>query len=115
VLGRNQKGAEPTNITRRSVLLSSISDHQQRDKLDVELNDTDAEFKRGRDNPMLCSQSDGVFSRSGINVGVLVSDNGSTDGSQEMAEELGTRVISIYCRGYGAAPIGGIEMPSDAL
>jgi glycosyltransferase involved in cell wall biosynthesis len=40
---------------------------------------------------------------------VLVADNGSTDGSQNLAQAAGARVIEITNRGYGAALIGGIE------
>ena len=39
---------------------------------------------------------------------VLVADNGSTDGSQEIAESLGARVVPVASKGYGAALIGGI-------
>jgi hypothetical protein len=39
---------------------------------------------------------------------VLIADNGSTDGSREIAESLGARVVSVPRRGYGAALIGGI-------
>ena len=39
---------------------------------------------------------------------VIVADNGSTDGSQEIAETLGARVIPVSERGYGAALMGGI-------
>jgi len=49
------------------------------------------------------------LAESGISGEVLVADNGSTDGSQKMAEQLGARVVSIADRGYGAALIGGIE------
>jgi len=34
---------------------------------------------------------------------VLIADNGSTDGSQQIAAELGARVIDVPVRGYGAA------------
>ena len=40
---------------------------------------------------------------------VLVSDNGSTDNSQQIAESLGARVINCPIRGYGAALQHGIE------
>jgi glycosyltransferase involved in cell wall biosynthesis len=40
---------------------------------------------------------------------VLISDNGSTDGSTAIAQQLGARVVHINQRGYGAALIGGIE------
>ena len=49
------------------------------------------------------------LAESGISGEVLVADNGSTDGSQGMAKQLGARVVSIGGRGYGAALIGGIE------
>jgi glycosyltransferase involved in cell wall biosynthesis len=48
------------------------------------------------------------LSRSGIPGEVLIADNGSTDGSREIAKRLGARVVSICERGYGAALIGGI-------
>ncbi|MCW3835250.1 glycosyltransferase family 2 protein [Sphingomonas canadensis] len=39
---------------------------------------------------------------------VIVADNGSTDGSQRIAEGLGARVVAVPAKGYGAALIGGI-------
>lgn len=39
---------------------------------------------------------------------VIVGDNGSTDGSQEIASASGARVVSIQTRGYGAALLGAI-------
>ncbi|WP_229668941.1 glycosyltransferase family 2 protein [Edaphobacter acidisoli] len=40
---------------------------------------------------------------------VLVADNGSTDGSQQIAVAEGARVVPVAIRGYGAALIAGIE------
>jgi glycosyltransferase involved in cell wall biosynthesis len=48
------------------------------------------------------------FERLGIHGEVVVADNGSTDGSREIAEELGARVVPVEQRGYGAALTGGI-------
>lgn len=48
------------------------------------------------------------FARIGIEGEVVVADNGSTDGSQQIAEELGARVVPVERRGYGAALTGGI-------
>jgi glycosyltransferase involved in cell wall biosynthesis len=39
---------------------------------------------------------------------IIVADNGSTDGSQELAAELGARVINVQAKGYGNALMGGI-------
>lgn len=39
---------------------------------------------------------------------VLIADNGSTDGSREIAASEGARVVAVSARGYGAALIGGI-------
>jgi glycosyltransferase involved in cell wall biosynthesis len=49
------------------------------------------------------------LSNSNIRGEILVADNGSTDGSREIAQGLGARVVSICERGYGAALMGGIE------
>ena len=51
----------------------------------------------------------GFLERTGIAGEVLIADNGSTDGSQAIAEALGARVAPIAVRGYGAALIGGIR------
>jgi len=46
--------------------------------------------------------------RLGITGEVLVADNGSTDGSQSIAEAFGGRVVPVETRGYGSALRGGI-------
>src|SRR4249920_1213055 len=50
----------------------------------------------------------GFLAASGITGEVLVADNGSTDGSQRMAEKAGARVVPISDKGYGNALMGGI-------
>lgn len=40
---------------------------------------------------------------------IVVADNGSTDGSQALAEAMGARVVPVVRRGYGAALIAGCE------
>jgi len=47
------------------------------------------------------------ISRSGITAEVLIADNGSTDGSQAIAESLGARVVAVKQRGYGSALFHG--------
>lgn len=45
----------------------------------------------------------------GMSGEIVIADNGSTDGSQALATELGARVVPVDRRGYGAALIGGCE------
>lgn len=47
--------------------------------------------------------------RAGVTGEVLIADNGSTDGSIELAEKHGARVVRVAKKGYGNALRGGIE------
>jgi glycosyltransferase involved in cell wall biosynthesis len=47
--------------------------------------------------------------KAGISGEVVIGDNGSTDGSQEIARKAGARVVDVPRRGYGAALMGAIE------
>lgn len=49
------------------------------------------------------------LARLGIEGEVVVADNGSTDGSQDLARSAGARVIDVPIRGYGAALQAGIS------
>ncbi len=49
------------------------------------------------------------LSENGISGEVIVADNGSTDGSQAIAEAEGARVVPVEAKGYGNALMGGIE------
>src|SRR3984885_12825540 len=51
----------------------------------------------------------GFLAESGISGEVVVADNGSTDGSQRLAEAEGARVVPVSEKGYGNALLGGIE------
>ncbi len=52
-------------------------------------------------------KAQGAIKDLGIEGEVLIADNGSTDGSVELAESLGARVAHVKARGYGAALQGG--------
>ncbi len=53
-------------------------------------------------------QARAFLTRSGIAGEVVIADNGSNDGSQELAEAAGARVVAVEQRGYGAALQAGI-------
>ncbi|MEV4253392.1 glycosyltransferase family 2 protein [Spirillospora sp. NPDC049652] len=49
------------------------------------------------------------FDEQGIDGEVVIADNGSTDGSQQIAREAGARVVPVADKGYGNALMGGIR------
>ena len=48
------------------------------------------------------------MAENGIDGEVVVADNGSTDGSQQLATDAGARVVPVAEKGYGNALMGGI-------
>jgi len=55
-----------------------------------------------------------AIARHHLHAEVIVADNGSTDGSQQIAISLGAKVVTIDVRGYGAAIQAGIEHAQGA-
>ncbi|PYM96567.1 MAG: dolichol-P-glucose synthetase [Candidatus Rokuibacteriota bacterium] len=49
-----------------------------------------------------------ALERAGVSGEIVVADNGSSDGSQQIAECLGARVVNVAARGYGNALMAGI-------
>ena len=49
-----------------------------------------------------------AMAEAGIAGEVIIADNGSSDGSQAIAEREGARVVPVEARGYGSALMGGI-------
>src|SRR5207247_3405849 len=43
------------------------------------------------------------LARHGVRGEIVIGDNGSTDGSQDIARRCGARVVDVKLRGYGAA------------
>ena len=54
------------------------------------------------------NKAQGFLNRTGIDGEIVVADNGSSDGSPELARKAGARVVQIVEKGYGNALIGGI-------
>jgi glycosyltransferase involved in cell wall biosynthesis len=50
--------------------------------------------------------------KSGVRGEIVIADNGSTDGSQAIAEKLGVRLVPVKEKGYGSALIGGVRAAS---
>lgn len=58
----------------------------------------------------VCIRKAHIFlARAGVTGEVLVADNGSTDGSQQIARDLGARIVAVEAKGYGNALMGGIR------
>ncbi|GII64634.1 dolichol-P-glucose synthetase [Sphaerisporangium krabiense] len=51
----------------------------------------------------------GFMAEQGIEGEVVIADNGSTDGSQQLARDAGARVVHVDQKGYGNALMGGIR------
>lgn len=51
----------------------------------------------------------GFFAEHDVDGEVIIADNGSTDGSQQLAREAGARVVPVTDKGYGNALMGGIR------
>jgi glycosyltransferase involved in cell wall biosynthesis len=59
-------------------------------------------------------KAQGYLERSGVVGEVIIADNGSTDGSQDIARAHGARVVDVPAKGYGSALMGGIEAARGA-
>ncbi len=59
--------------------------------------------------PVCIKKARQFLQTSGIDGEIIVADNGSTDGSIEIAESLGARVVRVPIKGYGAALSAGIH------
>jgi glycosyltransferase involved in cell wall biosynthesis len=59
--------------------------------------------------PNCIRKAQAYLSRAGLRGEILVADNGSGDGSRDVAHSLGARVVTVAARGYGNALRAGIE------
>ena len=66
-------------------------------------------LNEARTLPSCIRKAQRFLSEHNVSGEVLIADNGSTDGSIELAESLGARVVRVRQRGYGAALAAGID------
>lgn len=64
-------------------------------------------LNEARTLPACLRKARSFLERTGIAGEIVVADNGSTDGSQALAREMGARVVDVPVRGYGAALFHG--------
>ncbi len=65
-------------------------------------------IKQARDGCEELKSEKATVTDNGSAYEIIIADNGSSDGSQEIAKRAGAKVVSISQRGYGAALLGGI-------
>ena len=65
-------------------------------------------LNEARTLPVCILKAKDFLTKHGIEGEIIVADNGSHDGSAELAASLGARVVAVSVRGYGAALAGGI-------
>ncbi len=59
--------------------------------------------------PACIARAREAIAKGGYSAEIIVADNGSSDGSQPLARELGAKVVDVQRKGYGSALIGGID------
>ena len=62
--------------------------------------------------PTVLTEIHESYGLSNLSYEIVVADNGSNDGSADVAMSMGARVVSVEVRGYGAALRGGINAAS---
>lgn len=65
-------------------------------------------LNEARTLPACIAQIQRAIETQGINAEIIVADNGSSDGSREIAADLGARIAVVPELGYGSALMGGI-------
>jgi hypothetical protein len=66
-------------------------------------------LNEARTLPACIGKALSFLARAGVSGEVLIADNGSTDGSIELAQRLGARVVQVTEKGYGSALRAGIQ------
>lgn len=105
-LGSQASAAAPVSAASRDASPLGVPGSQSADELELSI--VMPCLNEARTLGTCLRKAMGFLRDYGIHGEVIVADNGSIDGSQELARDLGARVIAIADRGYGAALAGGI-------
>lgn len=97
------------NDTHASAIDASIASANTADAVDVELSIVMPCLNEHETVGKCVRKAVAAIKSSAITAEIIVADNGSTDGSQEIAAREGARVVAVAARGYGSALIGGIN------
>jgi glycosyltransferase involved in cell wall biosynthesis len=99
-------------VTRGAVSESSVPQASQNRDDEVELSVVMPCLNEAETLGTCIRKAQKAFQEGHIAGEVIVADNGSTDDSQRIAEQLGVRVVKVTARGYGNALMGGIAAAS---
>src|SRR5262245_45787309 len=92
-------------------MLATLPDIQQRNSHagDIEVSVVMPCLNEARTVGVCVAKAKACLEQLGVHGEIIVADNGSTDGSQDIARLHGARVVPASRRGYGAALQAGIE------
>src|SRR5437764_15022870 len=97
------------NDRRRAPVLSVPRPQPQREMSPVRLTILMPCLDEARTLAACIKKAQSYLAHAGISGEIIVADNGSTDGSREIAHALGARVVTVAAKGYGNALRAGIE------
>ncbi|MFA9479494.1 glycosyltransferase family 2 protein [Phycisphaerales bacterium AB-hyl4] len=98
-----------TTVTRKQTGQHDTDVDNEQGKDAVELSIVMPCLNESRTLPVCIGKAQRFMAEYGVVGEIVVADNGSTDGSQKLAADLGARVVHVKAKGYGAALAGGIE------
>ena len=92
-----------------TVAAVAISDKRKRDRESLELSVVMPCLNEAETLEICISKARRVLDELNIDGEIIIADNGSTDGSQEIASRLGAVLVPVEAIGYGSALMGGIN------
>jgi glycosyltransferase involved in cell wall biosynthesis len=106
--GRSQQGKEPAFNPMSSVADTHVDSRIAENSGGVELSVVIPCLNEAATVGVCVKKAIDALERHAIRGEVIVADNGSTDGSQQIARDFGARVLPVERRGYGSALQSGI-------